>query len=124
MASKRILIVDDELVVRSLMKDFFSCFDYQVETASNGMEAIWKFSPGEFDCIISDCVMPEMNGLELLESVRSRDKKVVFFLITGAPDESWRNNSAPLGADAFIAKPFDISDVMGRVETAILARRA
>jgi DNA-binding response OmpR family regulator len=124
MASKRILIVDDEQVVRSLMKDFFSSFDYQVETASNGKEAIWKFSPGEFDCVISDCVMPEMNGLQLLESIRSRDKNVVFFLITGVPDEGWRQDSIHLGADDFIAKPFDICEVMGRMETAIQARRA
>jgi DNA-binding response OmpR family regulator len=123
-APKRILIVDDEVVVRNLMEDFFSCFGYQVETASNGMEAVWKFTPGEFDCIISDCVMPEMTGLELLQSVRSQDKEVVFFLITGLPDDRSRSDSIRLGADDFIAKPFDVREIVGRVETALQERRA
>jgi hypothetical protein len=57
-ASKRILVVDDEAVVRNLLRDFFSCYGYQVETASDGIEAIGRFAPGEFDCIISDCVIP------------------------------------------------------------------
>ncbi len=124
MEKARILVVDDEAVVRNVLSDLFSCLDYQVETASSGLEAVRLFAPGVFDCIISDCAMRGMSGLQLLESVRYQDRKVVFFIITGIPDDTWRWDSIRNGADDFITKPFDVREFAGKVEMAIQARKA
>ncbi len=116
------MVIDDEALIRDMMSDFFACFDYEVVTASDGADAIEKFMPGEFDCIISDCAMPRMDGLKLLETVRAMDREVIFFLVTGLPDDRSKRLSVEMGAHALIAKPFDINSVKREIEAAIGSR--
>jgi len=78
MITAYILIVDDDEAIRELLKDYFKGFGYEVITASNGSEALTMISQHNFDCIISDHVMPDMNGLELLEQLTKEGKKSPF----------------------------------------------
>ena len=59
MAGERILVVDDEEDIRRVFQDFFTMLGYQVVTAESGSDALKKFVPGEFDCVLCDLVMPK-----------------------------------------------------------------
>ena len=75
MITARILIVDDDEAIRELLKEFFQGLGYEMTTAANGSEALTMISQHDFDCIISDHVMPDMNGLELLEQLMRTGKE-------------------------------------------------
>lgn len=104
-----ILIVDDERPLRDLLAAIFSSSGYRVVEAGDGRRALELAAAEHPDAVISDVMMPLMNGVELCRRLkadqRTRDVPVV---LMSAVDES-RTKGA--GADAFVAKPFDIDDL-------------
>ena len=76
MKAGRILVVDDEESARSMLSDYFTGIGYDVVTADDGEDALKKFSPGAFDCVISDLFMPTIDGLELLKKIKNEDREV------------------------------------------------
>ena len=78
MITAHILIVDDDEAIRELLKEFFQGLGYKITTAANGSEALTMISQHNFDCIISDHVMPDMNGLELLEQLVKQERRSPF----------------------------------------------
>ena len=76
MKATRILVVDDEEPMRLILDECFTGAGYEVVTASNGEDALQKFAPGKFDCVISDMLMPPIDGLELLKRIRTEDSDV------------------------------------------------
>ena len=70
MRKNRLLIVDDERQIREMLEQFFTELGYMVMTAASGKEALERFMKYKFDCVISDLVMPEMDGLALLKQVK------------------------------------------------------
>ncbi len=78
MESKSILIVDDDKMIRNMLMDFFRDLRYQVVTADSRGDALQKFAPETFDIVISDFVMPDTNGIELLKEFLKKDDKVLF----------------------------------------------
>jgi CheY-like chemotaxis protein len=69
--------VDDEECIRNTLDDYLTIYGYKVTLARDGVEALDKLSAGEFDCIISDLMMPSMDGAQLLREIRQRDVYVV-----------------------------------------------
>ncbi|MBA4424204.1 MAG: hypothetical protein C0390_14085 [Syntrophus sp. (in: bacteria)] len=123
MKTGRILIVDDEESIRSTLGDYFSSIGYDVVTAQNGEEALKKFSPRAFDCIISDLFMPEINGMELLKRVRLMDGDVFFLMITAYPMIDSAINAMKEGAYDYITKPFHMEDIKMKVERALSVKK-
>lgn len=123
MKAGRILIVDDEESISSTLGDYFTSIGYDVVTASNGKEALTKFSPGAFDCIISDVLMPEIDGLELLKRVRLMDSDVSFLMITAYPIIDSAVNAVKEGAFDYITKPFHMEDIQIKVERALSVKK-
>jgi len=119
MIMARILIVDDDEAIRELLKEFFQGLDYEISTAANGSEALAVISQHDSDCIISDYVMPDMNGLELLERLREQGKEVPFLMITGYPTIEIAVEVMKRGAYDYITKPLQLEDVRIKVERAL-----
>ena len=116
---KRILVVDDEEQIRSLLADYFQFLGYEVTTAVNGAEALEKLSQHVFDCIISDLVMPDKDGLELLKQVKTQNKKLPFLIITGYPTIETAIEVMKQGAYDYVTKPLQFEDVRIKVERAL-----
>jgi two-component system response regulator PilR (NtrC family) len=123
MNTGRILVVDDEESTRTTLHDYFTGIGYEVTTASDGEDAVKKFVPGAFDCVISDLLMPGMDGLELLRKIRIEDGEVFFLIITGYPGIDSAVNAMKEGAYDYITKPFHMDDMRMKVERALHVKK-
>lgn len=115
----KILVVDDDPDILSLLTSFLASQNYLVETAQNGEEALVKYRAGAFDIIISDMVMPHVNGIELLEQICAREGEVIFIMISGYSDINRAITAMKLGAYDYILKPFDLEDLRMRILRAL-----
>ena len=123
MRAGRILVVDDTEMIRTTLSEYFAILGYDVVTASDGEDALNKFVPGEFDCIISDLMMPKVDGLELLEKVKLQDKKIMFLMMTGYPSIDNAVNAMKHGAYDYVTKPFAMEDLRMKVERMLNAKK-
>ena len=119
---EKILVIDDEEETRNILKDFFLLKGYEVETAADGEGALRKVGASPFDCIISDLVMPGMDGIELLKRIKTDDSKVMFLLITGYPSIESAVDAVKLGAYDYVSKPLRFEDLQIKVERALYTR--
>lgn len=110
---KRLLIAEDEEIIRLLIKKALGDrFDY--EEADNGRAALAKAEKDEFDCVITDVKMPEMDGLELLDGLRRIQSKAKVIVMTGSGRELLRSAKAG-GAFSTLEKPFGVAELMATV---------
>jgi DNA-binding NtrC family response regulator len=119
----RIMVVDDEPSIRSTLGEYFCGMGYDVVEAEDGADALKKFVPGRFDCIISDMAMPNVDGLELLKRVKMQDPDVAFLIITGFPGIDSAISAMKEGACDYLTKPFHMEDIQLRVERALNGRQ-
>jgi DNA-binding NtrC family response regulator len=106
---KTIMVVDDEPQIRSLLSDFLKKKGYEVETASNGEEAVQKAARSKPAAILLDMRMPGMDGIETLQKIRGIDRDVVVIMITAVEDHDIAESAMKLGAYDYILKPIDLS---------------
>lgn len=123
MANERILVVDDEAMIRDLCSHILSAEGYQVTTASNGMAALEELGRSAIDLMITDIKMPGMDGLELFEQVKAGTHDVVTIFITGHGTLDTAIESLMRGVDGFILKPFAEKELLGAVDRAINSSR-
>ncbi len=124
MNAGRLLIVDDDEAIRSVLDEYFTSGGYEVVTAGDGEDALKKFVPGGFDCVISDLMMPKIDGLELLKMIRMQDSRVFFLMITGFPDINNAVDAIKEGAYDYVTKPFHLEDIRIKVERILDIRKA
>jgi DNA-binding NtrC family response regulator len=121
---RSILIVDDDELILDMLTGFFAQLgEYEVATAINGEDALSKYVPGRFDLVISDLMMPDMDGLTLLKRLMALDDKVLFILITGYPTLETAIDVIKNGAFDYVVKPFNLEDLKFKVERALLNKR-
>jgi len=118
----RVMVVDDEENIREVLSNYLESMNYEVDTAEDGQEALNKFEKGDFDLIISDLLMPNIDGLELLKRIREIDKDIIFLMITGYPSIETAVDAIKKGAYDYITKPFHMEDVKLRIERAFEKR--
>ncbi len=115
----RVLVVDDEVRIRELLVETLEAVGYQTDGASGGSEALDKLRAEKFDLVISDIIMPEMSGLELLAKIQKRHPGTPVVIITGNAYKEIADTAQKAGAAGFLPKPFRISQIEEVMEEAL-----
>lgn len=117
----RILVVEDELDLNRIISKSLRDRGYDVVSAANGLEALEKTEGVKFDMILTDIMMPKMNGFELAESIRLTDREIPIVFMTAKDDKPSKILGYSIGVDDYIVKPFDIDILIMKIG-AILRR--
>jgi putative two-component system response regulator len=115
----KILVVDDDAVVRDVIGEMLVVAGYEVVAAATAAEALELFTDEEIRLVVSDIVMPDVSGLELLEAMRLRRPSLSIVLVTGANTRDNLSEALTRGADGLIAKPFTAAELQEAVEKAL-----
>ena len=113
--SKRILIVEDEESIADLEKDYLELSGFEVEVANDGEVGLKKGLEGEFDLIILDLMLPEVDGFEICRQVREA-KNTPIIMVSAKKDDIDKIRGLGLGADDYMTKPFSPSELVARVK--------
>jgi CheY-like chemotaxis protein len=116
MSVKPILVVDDEPMVLESLRLTLMHFDYSVDTAGSGAEALAKLNETEYALVLTDGKMPVMRGDQLALLIKSRWPGLPVILLTGFPPER-----KPEGVDAVVLKPFSIPELRGTISAFLSA---
>ncbi len=119
--SKKVLVVDDEHSILTLLQYNLEQSGYTVHTAMDGEEAIQKAEELEPDMIVLDLMLPKMDGIEVCKHLRQRQIQVPILMLTAKDDELDKILGLELGADDYMTKPFSPREVIARIK-AILRR--
>jgi diguanylate cyclase (GGDEF)-like protein len=112
----RVLVVDDEEPIRKLLANMLSLKGHQCVTANNGIEALDKIIGAKFDALITDIVMPEMDGIALTKKVSNHYQNFPVMVMTGYAEEYSAETAIASGAREFIRKPFSVSEFLIRFD--------
>ena len=116
-----ILLVEDDASLNTVLADYLRSKDYTVETASNGKEAWELILIKHYDLIISDIMMPRMNGFELLKLIRTQYQELPIIMLTAKTDRDDIIHAYDLGCDDYVTKPFSMDVLICKIE-AVLRR--
>jgi len=113
----KVLIAEDEALARRLLQSYLERWGHEVVAAQNGAEAWQLFAAGEFSIVISDWIMPEMDGVELIRRIRAchRPAYVYAILVTSKSQKEDIVEGMEAGADDFVTKPFDRDELRVRL---------
>lgn len=121
-ASARILLVDDEESIQTLLAYPLRKDGYEVAVAGDGREALDMFAAGRFDLVVLDLMMPRLDGLEVCRRLRARSQ-VPIIMLTARDDEVDKVLGLEIGADDYITKPFSVREFRSRVKAALRRTR-
>ncbi len=114
----KVLVVDDEIEVVQLLKDFLTSKGYEVYTALNGAEALALVKEVKPDIVLLDIIMPGMGGIDTLKEIKKIDPTTAVIMVTAVIDEELANRAVKLGAFDYITKPINID----YLETCVLVK--
>ncbi|MDF2606125.1 MAG: transcriptional regulator [Bacillales bacterium] len=120
MSNYRVLLVDDEMQMRNLIGFYLTQQNFDVVEATDGIEAMKVFTTSNFDLVILDVMMPNMNGWEVCRNIREISN-VPIIMLTARTDLSDKVHGFQQGADDYLTKPFEIEELLVRVN-ALLRR--
>ncbi|HET7418651.1 MAG TPA: response regulator transcription factor [Solirubrobacterales bacterium] len=120
--SARILLVDDEQSIQTLLSYPLRKDGYHVTSALDGSEALRRFEEGRFDLVILDLMLPSLNGVEVCRQLRSRSQ-VPIIMLTAKGSETDKVAGLEVGADDYITKPFSMREFRSRVKAALRRSR-
>jgi two-component system cell cycle response regulator len=123
MPKGRILAVDDQRYFRELLEGLLCEEGYDVVTASSGEEALRILDQSDFDVVLTDLVMPGMDGNDLVHRVKERDPEQEIIVVTGVVDVKTAVDAMKLGAAEYLIKPFDRETLAGAIEKILQNRR-
>jgi DNA-binding NtrC family response regulator len=124
MASKaKLLVVDDELIVRDSLDKWFREEGYEVATADSAQEALAKMAAGSFDLALVDIKMPGVDGVELQKRIHEIDAAMIVIIMTGYASVETAVAALKNGAYDYVSKPFDPDDIAHTVHNALAHKR-
>ena len=115
----KILIIDDERSIRNTLKEILSYEDYEISLAENGLEGLEKAKTGEFDVILCDIKMPQMDGIEVLEKTQELALDTPIIMISGHANIDTAVDAIKKGAFDFIEKPLDLNRILITIRNAM-----
>jgi response regulator RpfG family c-di-GMP phosphodiesterase len=121
--SPRVLVVDDEKVIREILSDFLTMEGYVVRTVEDGAAALRELKLRPYDLVISDLKMPQMGGIELLESITQNNINVLTVIMTGFGTVETAIEAMKKGAYDYILKPFKVEEVVHVVQRGLDRQR-
>ena len=119
----RVLVVDDETVIREILADFLSMEGFVVRTAEDGSAALVELSRHQYDLVLSDLKMPNMGGLELLQAISTHAPNVVTVIMTGFGTVETAIDAMKRGAYDYILKPFKVEEVVHTIRRGLEKRK-
>ena len=111
----RILIVDDEIKIREVVKEYAKVSGYECGQASNGLEAIEMVKNNDYDCVILDIMMPELDGFSACKKIKDI-KNVPVIMLSARQEEDDKLFSFDIGVDDYVTKPFSPKELMARIK--------
>ncbi|MDJ0718179.1 MAG: response regulator [Prochloraceae cyanobacterium] len=114
---KKILLVDDDRISRTLLRHCLKKQGYEVEEVASATEALVTFRQSSPDLVVSDVLMPQINGFEFCQKLRSTPsgQLVPFIFLTSQNHLKYLVESHSIGADAYLSKPFEISELLVKI---------
>ncbi len=119
----RILVVDDEIEIRESLEALLDLEGFQVDLAANASEGERKLESRAYDLVLLDLMMPEKSGMEMLRDVRERDRHTPIFMITAYGTLEAAVQAVKLGANDYLAKPWDNEKLLIEIERVIAGQR-
>ena len=111
----KVLVVDDEVLIRDVIKEYLYLENYEVKEASNGLEALDKALNEDFDIIIMDIMMPKMDGYLACQKIKEH-KDVPFIFLSARGEEYDKLIGFNLGIDDYVTKPFSPKELVARIK--------
>src|SRR5438552_4939414 len=121
MATKRILVIEDEPQMLLGLRDNLELEGYEVITASDGEEGLAKAISAALDLVVLDVTLPRKNGFEVCRELRARANATPVVMLTARSQETEKVLGLELGADDYVTKPFSITELLARIR-AVLRR--
>ncbi len=118
----KLLIVDDEELIRNVIKEYALLEGYDTDEAKDGLEAINKCSDNDYDLIIMDVMMPNLDGFSAIKEIRE-ESDVPVIVLSARTDEFDKLSGFDLGIDDYVTKPFSPKELMARIK-AVLKRKS
>jgi len=112
---KKILIIEDDSSIADLQRDYLEVADFEVIVCVNGLDGLQALQENEVDLLILDIMLPGMDGLEILRSMKE-DKDIPVLLVSAKKEEIDKIKGLSLGADDYITKPFSPGELVARVK--------
>lgn len=113
---KKILLAEDEEILRMLIVDTFEEKDYLVDEAEDGQEALDYLKETDYDLVILDYMMPVMTGLEVIERMRQDKNQTKILMLSAKSQQFEQEKVLKAGADFFLSKPFSPMELLEKVE--------
>jgi len=111
-----VLVVEDDETLREVLATILSRRGYRCESAENGVEAMQKVEETNFDAVVTDIDMPQMDGTALTRNLTQRFPDLPVMIVTGKLDDSYKESAINAGAKEFLEKPFEISEFMMKLQ--------
>ncbi len=120
-----ILVVDDDPVVRQLLRTALQLSNYEVEEAGDGLDGLHCCALRHFDLVILDLIMPNKDGLQMISDLTLTNPSITILVVSGWIDDKLNllEAAAKLGADDTLQKPFDVQVLLSKVETLLAGDR-
>ena len=113
-----ILIIDDDIELTSLINEFLNNYNFKIEISHNPVEGLKKLEKNEFDLLILDIMLPEMDGFQVLTKIR-QTSTIPIIMLTARGKVSDRITGLELGADDYLPKPFEPKELLARIQSII-----
>jgi len=123
MSKPSILVVDDELLIRDLLYDFFTGQGWDITVVEDGEKALEMTRTRKFDLILTDIKMPEMDGLTLSGHIRQSQPDLPIVLMTGFPSVDSAVTALRMHLDDYVVKPFNINQLYKLIEAKVREKR-
>lgn len=114
----KILLIEDDIEISSMLKEFLETENFEIITAFDGKEACQKFNADTYSLILLDLMLPKMNGMDVIQKIR-KSSTVPIIIITAKDTDYDKMLGLGLGADDYITKPFSVIEVLARIKANI-----